>query len=82
MYIFYNKDFFLVSRSLDFAGIGICLSLSSVPVYYYEFYCQSYIGMTYNIVIVISGAAFSYFSVKANGSDKVQLIAITIYSTF
>ena len=82
MYICFNKDFFLVSRSLDFAGIGICLSLSSLPVLYYEFYCKNYIGITYNMAIVLSGAAFSYFSVMADGKHTVQLLCISVYSTF
>ena len=72
------KDFFQVSRSLDFAGIGIYICLSTVPGFYYEFHCQKNIGMFYNLVSLISGTIFSYSSIKADGAEKVQIIAIIV----
>ena len=50
-----DSEIYVISRSLDYAGIGINMAFSPIPACYYGFYCDQPIATTYITLISISG---------------------------
>lgn len=67
-----NVEVYKISTGLDFAGIGINMSFSPIPFFYYSLYCQESTAIIYISVILVAGCAtfatqmIDWFSKKEN----------------